>query len=370
MKKKPPPGATLIARLREQRLAREQSLKPVEAGEVVDVPQAESVESQQGAGGFSVAAEAGDDSLKRGKARKAEIVPVEKGSGALVRAPGTGIIPVAEGGAGTGSPAVSPEKDSARVMRREGAIDLIHRQIDIDDLRPTTDDYFQLTDEIRLAGRFAAVGLIAQGLRLARIKDENIYKDHYQTFDEYCRKEHQMSATYAYRLMRMAEMAEKVAELGMRSHGLPQSMPDPFEVMIGLGHRHLMALLPLEVETAEDLLLRGVPVAAATEGAGERVPIGRATERQIREALKVIAPSSKPASVVRPEKKAPASEKQLIPALGKLVEMLEDWATWLGGDVPPEVTSARTQRGPLLNKLAKRFRIASQRIADALEQAD
>lgn len=262
-------------------------------------------------------------------------------------------------------------KTSAKTQRQaEAEADLLHREIDIQDLRPTTDDYFVLTDEIRLAGRFAAVGLIAQGLRLSRLKHDEIYKNHYPTFEEYCRKEHQMSATYAYRLIRMSEMAERMAELGHSVHdNNSDSMPDPFEVMLSLGHRHLMALLPLEPETAQDLLTRGVPIVDAEYGvADERVPISRATEKQIRQALKRF--SGEPGTVKVVAKKALASEKQLIPALSKLVEMLEDWSLWLGGEPPEELVTARMGRGQLLNRLAKRFRAASGKIADALEGED
>jgi hypothetical protein len=353
MKKKPPPGATLIARLREQRLAREAAIsgnKPEDAGaNAAADPKVSATESAAQV----VAEPSAEPATKSGKTiakpesikSTPKVVTVETDDDA---------IPV------VAKPASRAKNNRSTV----NANDLIHREIDIEDLRPTTDDYFQLTDEIRLAGRFAAVGLIAQGLRLARLKDEIIYKEHYATFEEYCRKEHQMSATYAYRLIRMAEMAERIAERGaaIETH---DAMPDPFEVMLGLGHRHLMALLPLEPDTAEELLVRGIPL----EAENERVPITRATEKQIRQALKTISPT--PVATVKVVPKKPvASEKQLIPALNKLVEMLEDWAVWLGGDAPEELKAARIGRGPLLNKLAKRFKSASTKIADALEQND
>lgn len=347
MKKKPPPGATLIARLKEQRLAREAELARRQAGEsgeatpetpvqevaavpstTVDVTVVEPVETQ------TAEQESPPPEPKSPPARQQEIVVHHAGNGS------------AQAG------------------------DLLHRQIEIGDLRPNTDDYFVLTDEIRLAGRFAAVGLIAQGLRLARLRHDEIYKNHYPTFEEYCRKEHQMSATYAYRLIRMSEMAERVAELGGPVSASTESMPDPFEVMLGLGHRHLMALLPLEPETAQEILVRGIPVVEGDEPSDQRVPITRATEKQIREALKqfVSEPGTSKTKVV--PKKALATEKQLIPALNKLVEMLEDWALWLGGETPEELQAARMGRSQLLNRLAKRFRTASGKIADALEGED
>lgn len=358
MKKKPAPGATLIARLKEQRLAREAELArrqgsgeqqaearatdKIEPTPVVQ-PQPEPIADNTDADTtVDVTVEHVED-----EPEQAPVQPVETKTDVVVRSS-------------------TPAKTSTAGAT---AADLLHRQIDLADLQPTTDDYFVLTDEIRLAGRFAAVGLIAQGLRLARLKHAEIYKNHYQTFEEYCRKEHQMSATYAYRLIRMSEMAERMAQIGVRPEA-NADMPDPFEVMISLGHRHIMALLPLEPETAQDLLVRGIPV-QPTDGdapADQRVPLTRATERQIRDALKSFTHEASTAKVV--PKKALASEKHLIPALTKLVEMLEDWSLWLDGEPPAELQAARMGRGQLLNRLAKRFRNASGKIADALERED
>lgn len=371
MKKKPPPGATLIARLKEQRLAREAEIARRQSGgadssEQPDAPQSAEQPIQQPV----------QQPVEQPIAHTIEHVdatvvseqkPVEKPSATEPQAsePETVRTESIEP-----KPVKTKSQHSQQMVVRSGngkaAQDLLHREIDIEDLRPTTDDYFVLTDEIRLAGRFAAVGLIAQGLRLSRLKHDAIYKDHYSTFEDYCRKEHQMSATYAYRLIRMSEMAERMAEIGAGAvTAATGAMPDPFEVMLSLGHRHLMALLPLEPETAQELLLRGIPVADQEPGADERVPISRATEKQIREALRVFA--GEPATVKVVPKKALATEKQLIPALSKLVEMLEDWSLWLGGEPPAELEAARMGRGQLLNRLAKRFRTASGKIADALE---
>lgn len=360
MKKKPPPGATLIARLKEQRLAREAELAR---------------RKDEAAGGRSAAADSKDDSAA------AEMTPAAgKEPAAKVSSQDATPEPAAALAAKTVSrtagqpveaevvPDAEPPGRQAIVVSTKGKHDLLRREIDIDDLRPLSDDYFVLTDEIRLAGRFAAVGLIAQGLRLYRIREAEIYKDHFPTFEDYCRKEHHMSATYAYRLMRMAEMAEQVARLGHApvSGSGTENMPDPFEVMISLGHRHIMALLPLEAQAAQELLVKGVPVGGSS-GSAERVPLVKATEKQIRDALKSIAPGTQKSAVRVSEKRALVSEKQLIPALSKLVEMLEDWAVWLQGEAPSELQAARMGRGPLLSRLAKRFRAASGKIADALE---
>jgi hypothetical protein len=354
MKKKPAPGATLIARLKEQRLAREAELARRQSGE--DEPQdatavVESTQPKEVAPAHPV------DNTPDVDAEH-ETVPATTVDVTVVET----------------QPVRKQSKQQEVVVHHAGngsatAGDLLHRQIELGDLRPTSMDYFVLTDEIRLAGRFAAVGLIAQGLRLACLKQDEIYKNHYPTFEEYCRKEHQMSATYAYRLIRMSEMAERMAQLG--GPGVPaasDSMPDPFEVMLSLGHRHLMALLPLEPEAAQELLVRGIPVTEGDEPGDQRVPISRATERQIRDALKVFIGEPGTTKVVA--KKALANEKQLIPALNKLVEMLEDWSLWLGGEAPAELQAARMGRGQLLNRLAKRFRNASGKIADALEGED
>jgi hypothetical protein len=375
MKKKPPPGATLIARLKEQRLAREAEL---------------ALRQEGGADAPAKPADDNDAAANDAKAQAAAAKPVTPLAARQEPQPAAAkeSANAADKPAASESAKPATDKNDQRTVRAvENTIvvesvpemkpmvvagasprDLIHRHIDFDDLRPTSDDYFILTDEIRLAGRFAAVGLIAQGLRLFRLREAEIYKNHYVTFEEYCRKEHQMSATYAYRLMRMAEMAEQVARIGQPMQTGSQHMPDPFEVMIGLGHRHIMALLPLEAETAQELLVRGIPL-SGDASADERLPIGKATEKQIREALRAMVPGAPAKAAVVPatEKRALVSEKQLIPALSKLVEMLEDWSVWLDGDPPAELEAARMGRGQLLGRLAKRFRSASGKIADALE---
>jgi hypothetical protein len=349
MKKKPAPGATLIARLKEQRLAREADLARRQSGE----PDPQEVHEAP------AAATAAIDNHDIPPHVEVEIEP----------APATTVdVTVVE------TQPVRKQTKQEMVVHHTGngsaaAGDLLHRQIELGDLRPSSMDYFVLTDEIRLAGRFAAVGLIAQGLRLACLKQDEIYKNHYPTFEDYCRKEHQMSATYAYRLIRMSEMAERMAQIGAPEvAAAADSMPDPFEVMLSLGHRHLMALLPLEPEAAQELLIRGIPVTEGDEPGDQRVPISRATERQIRDALKVF--TGEPGTTKTVAKKALAHEKQLIPHLTKLVEMLEDWALWLGGETPAELQAARMGRGQLFNRLAKRFRNATGKIADALENED
>src|ERR1043165_2804206 len=108
MKKKPPPGATLIARLKEKRLQREAGETPSnEPGHVLDV-EAQEVEGES--------------------------------SSTQVESP--------------------PESSSVEIALREpGTTDLFQSSVSIDELRPSTDDYAALTEEIRLAGRFAAIGL-------------------------------------------------------------------------------------------------------------------------------------------------------------------------------------------------------------------
>jgi len=352
MKKKPAPGATLIARLKEQRLAREAELarrqgSPTELASAAPAQvkgDDDDIENAQPA-----AAKEPEKAVAKPAASDIVKAPQDKADMRTVRAGDATIV-------------VETNEAQQVVLSSRPARDLIHRTIDFDDLKPTSNDYFVLTDEIRLAGRFAAVGLIAQGLRLYRIREADIYKNHYQTFEEYCRKEHHMSATYAYRLMRMAEMAEQVARIGQPVSTHSENMPDPFEVMIGLGHRHLMALLPLELPAAQELLVKGIPISES-----ERLPIAKATEKQIRQALQGLGSSPSKGAVRVTPKRALADEKQLIPALSKLVEMLEDWSLWLGGDPPEELQAARMGRGPLLNRLAKRFRAACNKIADALE---
>lgn len=300
--KKPPPGATLIARLKERRLQREQG------SEEATVP--ESV--------LDVEAHPADSSAPTGENVNISV------------------------------------KESAGT-----ALDLLHKTISIDDLRPSTDDYQALTDEIKLAGRFAAIGLIAQGMRLARIHNAEIHREHYTSFEEYCRKEHNMSATYAYRLMRMSEMAEKIAERPLEESNLP----DPFEVMLSLGHRHLMALLPLTPEKAEEYLVNGIPVDDAEEGAPARVPIERATEKQIRLALKQTTTHGDSLT----DQSQKRAETLLIRNLGKLVKMLEECAVWLD-ESPAEFELVKMEKGESLAQLATRFRSASQRISEALEE--
>lgn len=310
MKKKPPPGATLIARLKEKRLQRElPDENKEEGGPVLDV---EAQEVYQSEGAESAAAE-------------------------------------------------ESESESVEVALRDplpSAGNLLHSSISIDELRPSTDDYEALTEEIRLAGRFAAIGLIAQGLRLARIRHNEIHTHHYTSFEDYCRNEHQMSATYAYRLIRMSEMAEKLAE---RPTALLDNMPDPYEVMLNLGHRHLMALLPLSEEKVEEFLVRGIPL---NEGEGEseeaRVPIDKATEKQIKQALKKEAkPGSAEASMTK------RAEKMLTKELPKLVNMIEQCAEWLETS-PPEIEVAKMEKAAELKDLADRFRNASAKIVEAL----
>jgi hypothetical protein len=300
--KKPPPGATLIARLKERRLQREQSPEEESAQPVLDV----------------------------------EAQPPDTSA---------------------------PTGESVNISVRESAVtalDLLHREISIDDLRPSTTDYQALTDEIRLAGRFAAVGLIAQGLRLACIHNAEIHRDHYTSFEDYCRKEHNMSATYAYRLMRMSEMAEKIAGRGIESD--ESNLPDPFEVMLSLGHRHLMALLPLGPEKAEEYLVNGIPVEDEQAGTPARVPIERATEKQIRLALKQTATSESAPAASRPR-----AEVLLVKNLSKLVGMLEECAGWLE-ESPAEFELAKLDKGQSISDLAGRFRTASEKISKALEE--
>lgn len=305
MKKKPPPGATLIARLKEKRLQREQQdpNAQAETGHVLDV------EAQE------VEGEGGDLSAE-----------------------------------------LAQESSSVEIALREpGTADLFQSSVSIDELRPNTDDYSALTDEIRLAGRFAAIGLIAQGLRLARIQYAEIYRQQFPSFEEYCRKEHQMSATYAYRLIRMARLAEKFAE----RPALQSDVSDPYEIMLNLGHRHLMALLPLKEEKVEELLVHGVPL-SEDEEASDRVPLDRATEKQIKQALK--KDSKEPDAVAAMSKRA---AKILGKELPKLVAVLEECANWLDTS-PAEMEMAKMEKADELKNLAERLKQASEKIFDAL----
>lgn len=310
MKKKPPPGATLIARLKEKRLQREQEPKPEESGQVLDV------ESQEI-----------EDSSPEG----VQVVSSEQ------------------------------ERETTELAVRPGegsAANLLHSSISIDDLRPSTDDYDALTEEIRLAGRFAAIGLVAQGLRLARIQFAEIHKEHYSSFEEYCRAEHQMSATYAYRLIRMARMAEKFAE---RTSSIESAVDDdPYEKMLNLGHRHLMALLPLAEETVEEFLVHGVPLGEG-DAPESRVPLDKATEKQIKQALKKDGGQSE----VPVPSVAKRASKMLGKELPKLVSMLEQCAEWVETS-PAELELAKMEKADELKQLADRFKQASDKIFEAL----
>ncbi len=248
--------------------------------------------------------------------------------------------------------------------------DLIRRAISIEDLRPHSDDYEQLTEEIRLAGRFAAAGLIAQGLRLARLKDESLYKERYGTFEDYCRSEHTMTATYAYRLIRMAEMADRIAAAGQKeltSSG-DQSMPDPFEVMLGLGHRHILALLPLESERTEELLTKGVPLTDAAGKSTERIPIARATEQQIKQAIGFYVKQEVEKAVKGALKKSPPAvpSARAVRSLSDLVEVLQDWADWLESEPQDKVVADRIGEGREIGRLSQQLRKASERIVEGL----
>lgn len=335
MKKKTPPGATLIARLREGRLRREQELAERQAAKTAKP------EGNVSAAKASVATPTPPEKTTKTKMESAEVE---------VQA----------------TPVVSSKQTPA--VRKPGSVDLIHRDVSIQDLRPFTDDYNQLTEEIRLAGRFAAIGLVAQGMRLARLRDDELFKGHYPTFEEYCRTEHTMSATYAYRLIRIAEMAERLAEdshkhLSEKHHGqLHDAMPDPFEVMLSLGHRHIMALLPLEPATAEDLLVKGVPL---PDEHGKRIPIEKATEQQIRAALKALIPASelKPA---RTSKSVPHT--RTVKTLTDIVEVLEEWAAWLDKGPSPEKLADRIGIGREATKLAHKILKASEKLVESLER--
>lgn len=306
MKKKPPPGATLIARLKEKRLQRESTddAAAAESGHVLDV------EAQEVEGGEHDGSEQGQ------------------------------------------------ENSSVEIALRDpqaATPDLFQSNVSIDELRPSTDDYSALTDEIRIAGRFAAIGLVAQGLRLARIQHAEIYLQHYPSFEEYCRNEHDMSATYAYRLIRMARLAERFAE----RPSLESDKSDPYEVMLNLGHRHLMALLPLKDELVEEFLVQGVPL-IESESAEERVPLDRATEKQIKQALKKDGGDAvSNASMVK------RAEKMLGKELPKLVGMIEECANWLETS-PAEIEMAKMEKAGELKKLGERFKLASEKIFEAL----
>lgn len=350
-KKKPPPGATLIQRLREARLRREQAEAAAqEAGSARPAPPVKPAAAP-------------------GKAKAPPpAVKETKGREDLKKTPRAGNE---QGAAPPAAPPAIIHKVEAVPVAAPPPVTFIHRQITINDLRPLTDDYDQLTEEIRLAGRFAAAGLIAQGLRLARLKDDALYKEHYTSFEEYCRTEHSMSATYAYRLIRMAEMAERLAEEGYKSvsSGISAAMPDPFEVMLGLGHRHLMALLPLEAEKAEDLLLHGVPLADQSGKSKERIPITRATEQQIRQAISLFVHAEVQKAVRGALKKAPPAmpTARSVRTMTDLVEVFKDWADWLESEPAAKALADRIGEGREVARLAQQLRKACDRVTEALE---
>ncbi len=336
MKKKPPAGATLIARLREARMKRD-----------------EEVADRKGKSGATKTSKVEKPTRTRANASTKVTVSEDATSDTL--------LTVADA-TPTGTSLSIPD-------HTEKNVDLFHREISIEDLRPATDDYELLTEEIRLAGRFAAVGLIAQGLRLSRLKDDEIYVAHYQTFEDYCRSEHTMSATYAYRLIRIAEMAERLAEEGTKitSGRMHDAMPDPFEVMLGLGHRHLLTLLPLEFSTAEDLLVHGVPMIDEHGKAHGRIPIEKATEQQIRKALKYIIPKTPAAKKAGGKKStAPAAS---VHSLSDLIDLINEWAAWIKSGPPEETIADKVGTGRDFSRLAQKLHTATERLSKALEES-
>jgi hypothetical protein len=399
VKKKPPPGATLISRLKEGRARREQQLAERQArAEQPDVDEAPdeveaSAEPEKAAVAVvEVVAEQDDPEIAekpKAKVRPPKEEPKSDNNGAE-SAPKLA-PPVAlnvEVTKDTDVPLVSvsksdppaPQPTQVQVLSPEQPGEFVRRSISIEDLRPVSDEYDLLTDEIRLAGRFAAAGLIAQGLRLTRLREAELYKEHYQTFEDYCRKEHSMSATYAYRLIRMSDMAEKLSVDGHRFEQLDHAMPDPFEVLLSLGHRHLMALLPLEIEKAEDLLIHGIP--ADEEDSETRIPIGKATEQQIRKALRRITGDPEPAPkkpkarvVAEPKPLRLVAETPSVQTLADMANRLDDWADWLEVNPPvqlitqlmAEVRAGRIKDGKEIARLAQQLGSASQRILELLE---
>lgn len=336
MKKKAPAGATLIARLREARIKRDEQL----------------AERTKGKTGASKTSKVEKPTVTRSKTTTKVTVSEDATSDTL--------LTVAD---------ATPTKSTALSIPEHGKnVDLFHREISIDDLRPATDDYELLTEEIRLAGRFAAVGLIAQGLRLSRLKDDEIYVAHYQSFEEYCRSEHTMSATYAYRLIRIAEMAERLAEEGTKitSGRMHDAMPDPFEVMLGLGHRHLLTILPLEFDTAEDLLKHGIPMIDETGKAHGRIPIEKATEQQIRKALKYIVPKTSGKKAGAKKKAAPSHS---VRNLSELIDLINEWAVWIKSSPSEESIADKVGTGRDLARLAQKLHAASERLSKALEES-
>ena len=224
IKKRPPPGATLISRLREGRLKREQALAEkrgqqlesadaapaqaetiVEAEPIVEVKPAVKEEPKDRGGDDAAVAK---KSAAKSGAKKKEAAGGEPSSEAATQTVQV-TVEVAAVKVSSAAPSLrsekaelvdvevedfSPQPKPTGLRTTPQPADLLRRSISIEDLRPFTDDYEVLTEEIRLAGRFAAAGLVAQGLRLARLKDDSIYKNHYTSFEEYCRKEHDMSA--------------------------------------------------------------------------------------------------------------------------------------------------------------------------------
>lgn len=252
-----------------------------------------------------------------------------------------------------------PRSTSVKPNKSDGA-EFVSRPISIADLQPATYDYQQLTDEIRQAGRFAAAGLIAQGLRLYRLQSEDIYKDKFATFEEYCREEHDMSATYVYRLIRMAEMAEWLA-----SESIPSSsadMPDPFEVMLGLGHRHLVAILPLEPKVISELLIKGLPTQTEAGNRGKRIPILKASEQQIRDAIKLLMPPAEAAN----KKTSKSPPVRSVHNLEELLDVMQEWYDWLHSQPDERLIENKIGDRTQANKLARRLHSLCEKLVEAL----
>ncbi len=358
-KKKPPPGATLIQRLKEARLRREQAEAAAQSSSTEEAAKPASARPEQ--------TERKATANERKPATQRSSEPTGAEAAAAVGKPKSDLLEAPKTSLKKANQDSLPIADS---LPAKPQADLIRRAISIDDLRPHSDDYDQLTEEIRLAGRFAAAGLIAQGLRLARLKDESLYKDRYGTFEEYCRSEHTMTATYAYRLIRMAEMADRIAAEGQKGLTEPadNTMPDPFEVMLGLGHRHIMALLPLETERAEELLVKGVPLTDAAGKPADRIPITRATEQQIRQAIGLYVQEEVAKAVKGALKKSPPAvpSSRSVRSMGDLVEALQEWADWLESDPQDKFVADRIGEGREITRLSQQLRKASERIIESL----
>lgn len=331
-KKKPPPGATLIQRMREARIRREQS----DASEHNVEPASQS-------------------DLATG--RKAETT-------ALVEQKTTRSLP---------DKTKSPKDTNTTAKKVAPATEqhsFVRASISIDDLRPVNDDYQLLTEEIKLAGRFAAAGLIAQGFRLCRLRDAALYKEHYGSFEEYCRAEHAMSATYAYRLIRMSEMAEKLAADRQRANAAEKdlAMPDPFEIMLGLGHRHLMALLPLGADAAEELLVQGIPPSDANSDSAARIPIARATEQQIRQAISALVNAQVAQAVSKAIDQAPrtASLPKSARSLSELLALMQEWADWLESEPKTHMIESRVGQGREISRMSQQLQKTCERMVAAL----